>query len=97
MNRDPAAHPDFGFVRGVLVDQGAVDVIGPNGGEGADVARHSGHESGNQSGDAEAEKARSAVACQHQRKNFVIAVQSLGLSGRGPCNVGGHEPQQIAV
>ena len=79
-DRAPAAHLDFGFVRRVLVDQGAVDVIGPHGGEGADVARHSRHESGDQRGNAEAEQARSAVACQHQRQDFVITVQSLRLS-----------------
>ena len=66
-------------VAGLLVDEGAVDVVGPDGGEGADVAGHAGHEAGDQRGDAEAEQAGAAVADQHQRQHFVVAVLAGGL------------------
>ncbi len=62
------------LVRSVLVDVGAVDVVGPDGGEGRDVAGHAAHEAGDQGGDAEAEQTRAAVADQHQRKHLVVGV-----------------------
>ncbi len=56
--------------------QSAVDVVGPDGGEGADVAGHAGHEAGDQGGDAEAEQSGAAVAREHERQHFVIGVRS---------------------
>ncbi len=55
-----AAHQHIVLVAGILVDQRLVDVVGPHGGEGAHVAGHAAHESGDQRGDAEAEQARAA-------------------------------------
>src|SRR6202030_614299 len=60
--RAPAAHADFRTVGCMLVEEGTVDVIRPDGGKGADVARHARHEAGNQRGDTEAQQARAAVA-----------------------------------
>ena len=55
-NRAPAAYADVMRVAFVLADIGLVDVVGPHGGEGADVAGHARHEAGDQRGDAEAEQ-----------------------------------------
>ena len=74
----PAAHGDIVRVGGVLADHGAVDVVSPDGGEGADVARHAGHEARDESGDAEAEQAGAAVARQHEGQDFVITVRRRG-------------------
>ena len=78
-NRGPSSHRYVMLVRGILVDQRAIDVIGPHGGEGADVARHARHEPGDQRGDAQAQQARAAVARQHQRQHLVVAVQPPGV------------------
>ncbi len=70
------------LVFGMLDDVRLVDVVGEDGGEGADVAGHAAHESGDEGGDAEARAARSQVANHHQRKHFVIAVQACaGVRG----------------
>ncbi len=72
----PASHLDVVFVAGVFVDQRAVDVVGPDRGERADVARHARHESSDQRRDAQSQKSRARVARQHQRQHFVVAVAS---------------------
>ncbi len=64
------------LVGGLLIKEGTIDVVGPHGGEGAYVAGHAAHKASNQRGDAEPEQAGSAVADQHQRQHFVIAVLS---------------------
>ncbi len=76
----PAAHGDVMLVGGFLVEEGAVDVVGPDGGEGADVAGHSGHEAGDEGGDAEAEESGAAVADEHERQDFVVAVLTGGYA-----------------
>lgn len=58
----------------VFLDQRAIDVIGPNRGEGADIARHAGHKPGNQRGDAQAEEARATIADEHKRQDGVVAL-----------------------
>src|ERR1017187_4947183 len=79
----PAAHADVVGIGGFLAENGAVDIVGPDGGESADVAGHAGHEPGDQGGDTQAHQARSAVARQHDGEHFVVAVaagsDSLGL------------------
>ena len=56
----------------------AVDVVGPDGGESADVAGHAGHEAGDERGDPQAQQSRAAIARQHERKHFVVAVAAGG-------------------
>src|SRR6202789_3876724 len=73
-NGGPAAHGDVVLVGGALVHEGAVDVVGPDGGEGADVAGHAGHEACDERCDAESEQAGAAVADEHEREDFVVAV-----------------------
>ncbi len=49
-------HPQQVGVRRLPVDDGVIDVVGPDGVEGADVARLAGHEAGEQRGDPEADQ-----------------------------------------
>ena len=91
-----SAHHDVVAVGTLLVDERLVDVVGPHRGESAHVARHAAHEAGNQSRDAEAEKAGAKVADHHQRQSLVIAVQfgvvaasqNLLLRSRGEVGLG---------
>src|SRR5271168_3317413 len=50
-----AAHPEVVGVSAALVDVGLVDVVGPDGVEGGDVAGHAGHKAGEKGGEAETE------------------------------------------
>ena len=75
----PAAHRYVMRVGRGLAHEGAIEIVGPDGGEGADVAGHPGHESGDQRGDAEAEQAGSHIARHHQREHIVIGM----LAGDG--------------
>src|SRR5271168_1620612 len=45
-----SAHPEVVGVGAAFVDVGLIDVVGPDGVEGGDVACHSGHEAGEESG-----------------------------------------------
>src|SRR5690348_9445308 len=72
--RAPAAHGDVMRVGCIFANEGAVDVVGPDRGEGADVAGHAGHETGDEGRDAEAQEARAAIAREHQRQNLIVAV-----------------------
>ena len=67
-----------------LVHVGAVDVVGPDGGEGGDVAGHAAHESGDEGGDAQAEQARAAVSDEHEREHFVVGVLAGCLAASAP-------------
>ena len=68
-----------------LAKERAVQIVGPNGCEGADIARHARHESGDQRGDAQTQQARTHVARHHQRENVVIRMLACQ---RGTC---GHQ------
>ena len=61
-------------VAGVAVDQRAIDVVGPDGGECADVARHARHEAGDHGRYTEPQQAGAEIARHHQRQHFIIAV-----------------------
>src|SRR6185437_367082 len=84
--RAPAPHGDVMAIAGVRLDQGAIDVIRPDGGERAHIAGHARHEAGDQGGDAEAQESGAAVAGEHQGENLVVVV----AAGRGG-HVGGLE------
>src|SRR5467141_1603113 len=92
-NRAPAAHGNVMRVGLTLFDECAIDVVGPNGGEGADVARHPGHEAGDEGGDSEAEETRPAVARQHERQYFVVAVAAARDGGGFPGQFHGQDCQ----
>ena len=69
-----AAHPEVVRVGALLVDVGLVDVVGPDGVECGDVARHSGHEAGQQGGEAEAQNAGGEEGEQHDGDGLVVVV-----------------------
>ncbi len=69
-----AAHPEIVGVGAALVDVGLVDVVGPDGVEGGDVAGHAGHEAGEQRGEAEAEDAGGKEAKEHDGDGEVVVV-----------------------
>ena len=56
------------------VHERAIDVVSPDGREGTHVARHTRHESGDECSYTETEQTGAAVTCQHQGKNFVVAM-----------------------
>ena len=62
----------------LFAQERAVDVIGPHGSEGADIARHPGHEPGDQGGNAQAEQAGAQIAGEHEGQYFVVTVASRG-------------------
>ena len=70
------------FVGCVLAHEGTVNVIRPHRSECAHVARHPRHESCHQRGNSEPEQPRTAIARQHQRQHFVVAVLA-GLQAAG--------------
>ena len=72
------AHAHVMGVAGVLLDERPVDVVGPDRGEGADVAGHARHEAGDQGRDPQAQQARAQVAGHHQGKHVVVAVAPPG-------------------
>ena len=94
-NGHDAANKHIVLVLGILDNVRLVDVVGEDGGEGAHVAGHAAHESGDERGDAEAEQARAQVAHHHQRKHFVIAVQARARV-RGN-HVFAHQMHQAAI
>ena len=73
-DRGHAAHPEIVLVGALLVDVGLVDVVGPDGVEGGDVARHAGHEAGQQRGEAQAEHAGREVVQQQGGHGEVVVV-----------------------
>src|SRR6266851_5760257 len=81
-NGAPAAHGNVVRVGLILIDECAIDVIGPNGGEGADVPGHAGHEAGDEGSDSETQETRTAVTRQHERQNFVVTVAAGRDGGR---------------
>ena len=66
-------------VGGALVDVGLVDVVGPDGVEGGDVRGHAGHETREQSGEAETEDSRGKVAQKHDRDGEIVVVDGLAV------------------
>src|SRR5262249_38131977 len=56
-----STHPKVMFVAGVWLDVGLIDVVGPNGVKGGDIAGHAGHEAGEKRGEAESEHSRRKV------------------------------------
>ena len=75
-NGGQPSHYHIMSVLSLLVDQRLVDVVGPHGREGADVARHAAHKSGNQRCDAQPQQSGAHVAHHHQRQHLVVTVQS---------------------
>ena len=69
-----AAHPEIVGVGCLFVDVGLVDVVGPDGVEGGDVAGHSGHEAGEESGEAEAEDSGWEEVEEHDRDGEVVVI-----------------------
>ena len=61
-------------VRRLPADERPVKIIRPHRGEGAHVPRHARHEARDQRRDAQAEQSGPAVARQHQRQDFIVAV-----------------------
>src|ERR1700761_8321404 len=53
-----------------------IDVVGPYGRECAYIAGHTAHKAGDECGDAETEQPGTSIACEHERKHFVVAVQA---------------------
>ena len=74
-----AAHPEVVRVGRLLVDVGLVDVVGPDGVEGGDVAGHSGHEAGEKSGEAEAEDAGWEEVEEHDRDGEVVVIDRVAV------------------
>ncbi len=68
------------LVGAALVDVGLVDVVGPDGVEGGDVARHSGHEAGEQGGEAEAEDSGGKEVQEHDGDGEVVVVDGVALA-----------------
>ncbi len=62
-----------------FVDIGLVDVVGPDGVEGGDVAGHSGHEAGEQRGEAEAEDSGREEVQEHDRDGEVVVVDRVAV------------------
>ena len=69
-----AAHPEIVGVGGALVDVGLIDVVGPDGVEGGDVAGHAGHEAGEQRGEAEAEDSGWEEVEEHDGDGEVVVI-----------------------
>src|SRR5208283_1910789 len=80
--RRPAAHIDIVMIRALFINKRAIDVISPDGSESADIARHSGHESGDQRGDSQAKQARAEIARHHEGQYIVIAMGPTNRSDR---------------
>ncbi len=70
---DEFAHPEIMRVAFVRHKEGLVEVVGPDGVEGGDVARHAGHERGQQGGERQAEQAGRTVFF-HERKDDAVVV-----------------------
>src|SRR6267143_6471925 len=77
----PTAHADVLRIVGFLVEQRAVNIVGPDSGKGADVARHSGHKTSHQRGDTQSQQSRAAVSRQHQGEHFIVAVPTGSYRG----------------
>ena len=75
----PSAHLQVVRVARALVDVGLVEVEGPDGIEGGDVAGHAGHEAGEQRGEAEAENAGGEVVEQHVGDGEVVVEDGLAV------------------
>src|SRR5262249_16024439 len=74
-DRRPTAHTYVVIVATLAVNQWFINVVGPNGGEGSDVAGHAGHEASDERGDTEAQQAGAAVSGEDEREDVVIAVR----------------------
>ena len=74
-----ATHPEVVGVAGFLVDVGLVYVVGPDGVEGGDVASHSGHEAGEERGEAEAEDSCGEEVEEHDGDGEVVVVDGIAL------------------
>ena len=61
----------------LLGDVGLIDVVGPDGVEGSDVAGHAGHEAGEEGGQAQAEHAGREVVEQHDGDGQVVVVEGV--------------------
>ena len=61
-------------VSSLLVDVGLIDVVGPDGVEGGDVAGHAGHEAGEEGGEAEAEDSCGEEVEEHDRDGEVVVI-----------------------
>src|SRR5229473_2407738 len=92
-NGAPAAHGNVMRVGLILFDECAIDVVGPNGSEGADVPGHAGHEAGDEGGDPKAEETRTAVTRKHERQYFVVAVATARDGGGFPGQLHGQDSQ----
>ena len=68
-----------------LVDVGLIDVVGPDGVEGGDVARHARHEAGQQGGQAEAKDAGWEIVQQHDGDGEVVVETGLPLASSMGC------------
>ena len=62
------------MVGALAIDKRPVDVVGPDGGECAHVARHSRHEACDQRCNSKPEQPGATVAGQHKRENVVITM-----------------------
>ena len=61
-----------------LVHVALVDVVGPDGVERGDVARHAGHERGHQRGQADAQHAVGEILREHGRHDHVVVGRAVG-------------------
>ena len=62
-----------------FVDVGLIDVVGPDGVEGGDVAGHSGHEAGQQGGEAEAEDSCRKEVEEHDGDGEVVVINGSSV------------------
>ena len=109
-DRRHPAHPEVVRVAAVRGDVALVDVVGPDGVEGRDVAGHARHERGHQRRQPEPQQARGEILHEHHGDRHVVVEFDLavlvglvainGLSAcRRPCSVlvstlGGIRPTQ---
>src|ERR1700750_1973504 len=66
---------------GAFVDVSLIDVVGPDGVEGGDVASHAGHEAGEEGGETEAEDSCGEEVEEHDRDGEVVVIDggSVGV------------------
>ena len=66
-------------VSSLLVDVGLIDVVGPDGIEGGDVAGHAGHEAGEERGEAEAQDSSGEEMEEHDGNSEVVVIDGRAV------------------